>query len=271
MSATDEGPIFRGTIREAVQMLDCWFGVLPDGRKVEAAGVIPAGLVEFRQPDPEASGLYCVERKTMDEMRAEMEVMREKFAKEAAERERKAAERKRMKAEREAKAIASGKPPPGPERNAAICAARQEGRTLRSIADEFGLSLDRVRMIAWREEKRALHGEPELSPRAFNVIRNSIADDMATNECRDDFADPSAVAKLVAEAGRGSFEGAGNCGKVTMAQIEAWMARYGFYWEATKAEKLSRAETIAEAIRFLEGPEDLPRWLRKFLVEILRE
>jgi hypothetical protein len=115
------------------------------------------------------------------------------------------------------------------ERNAAIYGQRKAGRTLRAIADDFGLSRDRIRGIECREERRELHPEEfELSVGAANVINNTLGLAPADYE-NDDLAEElKTLARLVAEAGRYAFVGKPNCGVKTLAEIEAWTGRYGF-------------------------------------------
>ena len=115
-------------------------------------------------------------------------------------------------------------------RDAEIVAKRKAGRTLRSIAEEFGLSVELVRRIefhAWRREQEAADGVVGLSVRARNAIGNIVGLDHFGPITRTD--EPELVKRVIA-AGRGAFAGASNVGKKTLVEIEAWLAGHGAAW-----------------------------------------
>jgi DNA-directed RNA polymerase alpha subunit len=111
------------------------------------------------------------------------------------------------------------------ERNRAIVAADRQGRTLRSIGDEFDLSPERVRQIvlrAQRETRRIVDTQVDWTPdtpiealdlsvRARNVLRN---EDMVT------------VADLL-QRSAADLMWLPNFGRRTLAEVRAFLAAKG--------------------------------------------
>lgn len=121
-------------------------------------------------------------------------------------------------------------PSPRIARDAAILSARKAGRSLRSLAAEFGVSMETIRQAEFRAERRQ-RGKRELSVRAMNVIWGSLPDArLKFDSYHDNFIDASAVARRVAEMGKAAFRAQYNCGKTTVAEIETWIRKYGFRW-----------------------------------------
>ena len=113
---------------------------------------------------------------------------------------------------------------------ARIVARRKEGRTLRSIAQEFGLSVEQIRRIefkAWRREKEATDGVVGLSVRTQNALANVVGRHYGPVTKADE---PELIKRVVA-AGRDAFAGANNVGKKTLIEIDAWLAGHGAAWE----------------------------------------
>jgi hypothetical protein len=187
-----------------VQFSGYWTGRIPDRRQVRIEGELPpvGQVVALRLFDPEATGVYRIVRKgKMSERRAA----------------------------------------PSPERDAEIVRLRQEGRTLQSIGDEFGLCRDRIRYIAVKHERLLRNpARRELSVRAINAVLNvpGVASSPSRGYWGDGFAEPlEAVAQKVAEAGRSAFVGRYNCGRKTITELEAWIAKYGFSWGAARRRR----------------------------------
>jgi hypothetical protein len=116
------------------------------------------------------------------------------------------------------------------ERDAAIVAKRKEGRTLQSIADEYGLSRDSVRRIeaAWRREQRPTGGG--LSIRARNGVLNALGRYRSEHYYRFTEAvdiKPALAAYAIAEIGEAALKGLPNVGVGTIREIKAWLAKYG--------------------------------------------
>ena len=121
-----------------------------------------------------------------------------------------------------------------PERDAAILAKRKEGRTLRSLAAEYGVSAETIRGIeyrAWRREQEAADGVVGLSVRTRNAIANIVGLDHYGPITT---ADEPELTKRVAAAGRDAFAGATNCGKKTLLEIDAWLASHGAAWPSPR-------------------------------------
>ena len=116
------------------------------------------------------------------------------------------------------------------ERDAAIVAQRKAGRTLRSIATEFGVSFESVRRIecvAERRQREAEAGVVDLPVRTRNAIANVVGIDHYGPITEAD--EPELIKRVVA-AGRDAFIGANNVGKKTLLEIDAWLARHGAAW-----------------------------------------
>ena len=130
-----------------------------------------------------------------------------------------------------------------PERDAEIVAQRKAGRTLRSIAKEFGLSVEsdrRIEVVAWRREQKP-KDSIELSVRTRNAILNAgWYPDVTGDEHAQRFFDEGpgaaqfekAFAQHVAELGRAAFLELPNCGKKTLAEVETWLEGHGLRWSA---------------------------------------
>jgi hypothetical protein len=131
-------------------------------------------------------------------------------------------------------------------RDAEIYTKRQAGRTLRALAAEFGVSVEAIRGAEFREERRkqAPKDSIRLSPRARNSILNACwSPDLTANEHAQRHAwseneGPEvvqldkALAQQVAELGRAAFLELPNCGKKTLAEVDAWLKAHGLRWSA---------------------------------------
>ena len=109
------------------------------------------------------------------------------------------------------------------ERGAHMIAMKADGKTLRQIADAFGISVDRVRqLIADMQSRTRLEQiEPNraaLSVRAANAVRFLI-DEPEQDPRERDAALPNRVAALT----RKQVLGLSNAGRRTIAEIEAWL------------------------------------------------
>lgn len=64
------------------------------------------------------------------------------------------------------------------KRDRAVWYARQEGRTLRDIADEYGISHERARQIAWKMQRRVDAGMSlyDESPKTQADLHRAIGD-----------------------------------------------------------------------------------------------
>lgn len=191
---TARPPVIRGTITQVEETADGWSGIV-FGTMIHVAGKL-SGIgnvveIRFQGAEERFSGVYRIRRKARK---------------------------------------AQPKQPPSPEREAAILAAREQGKTLRVIGEEFGLSVERIRgIVARAERKRADPNAHELSVRAINVIKNTLPmfghDD---GNSYYGFKNPKAVAEQVASAGVKTLKDSNNCGKKTIAEIEAWLNKYDF-------------------------------------------
>jgi hypothetical protein len=126
-------------------------------------------------------------------------------------------------------------------RDAEIYRERQAGRTLRALAAEFGLSRDAIRGAEFREERRrqAPKNSIRLSTRTRNSILNACwspdltADEHAQRYAFDESHDEAldkALAHQVAALGQAAFVGLPNCGKKTLAEVDAWLKGHGLRW-----------------------------------------
>jgi hypothetical protein len=123
------------------------------------------------------------------------------------------------------------------ERDAAIVAKRKEGRTLRSLAQEFGLSFESIRRIecgALRREQEAADGVIiDLSVRTLNGIQNATPPHFGP--IKDNYgpltrADEPELIRRVLAIGRDAMAAAPNMGKKSLAEIDAWLASRGVAW-----------------------------------------
>ena len=108
-----------------------------------------------------------------------------------------------------------------------MIAMKAQGRTQREIGVAFGVSIDRVRQIMARAQSRArMHAhQPNragLSVRAQNVLPLLIAETEADPVERDRLL-PERVATLTSR----DIRRANNAGKLTLAEIEAWLWEHG--------------------------------------------
>lgn len=120
------------------------------------------------------------------------------------------------------------KPRDAEERGKRMIAMKAKGMKQREIAAVFGISTGRVRDVISREELRAREeaiqtNRAALSGRANNVLRHLVIEPEADPAERDRLL-PERVATLT----RGKIMNLGNSGKVTLAEIEAWLWERGF-------------------------------------------
>src|SRR5262245_22531265 len=157
---TEQGEqIFRGTLSNCRKLrVSGWIGCLPNGQLVELPGELPPPgmLVAINTGSPYTSGIYAMRRRA----RTPNPTM-----------------------------------PPSPERDAEIYAKRKAGRTLRSLGEEYCLRPERVRGIAFKQERLEKQRERgyELSARALNCIRNALDLHHYNYWCPD--VDPQVLAK----------------------------------------------------------------------------
>ncbi len=109
------------------------------------------------------------------------------------------------------------------DRGARMIAMKAEGKTQRQIADDFGISIDRVRQLIARTQSRArmLATEPNragLSVRAQGVLRDLIDEPEADRSERDRLL-PERIAALT----RAQILDVPNAGHRTIAEFEAWL------------------------------------------------
>ena len=119
------------------------------------------------------------------------------------------------------------KPRDAEERGKRMIAMKAKGMKQREIAAVFGISIGRVRDVMSREELRAREeaiqtNRAALSGRANNVLRHLVIEPEADPAERDRLL-PERVATLT----RGKIMNVGNSGKVTLAEIEAWLWERG--------------------------------------------
>jgi len=119
------------------------------------------------------------------------------------------------------------KPRDAEERGKRMIAMKAKGMKQREIAAAFGISIGRVRDVMSREELRAREeaiqtNRAALSGRANNVLRYLVIEPEADPAERDRLL-PERVATLT----RGKIMNVGNSGKVTLAEIEAWLWERG--------------------------------------------
>jgi hypothetical protein len=126
-------------------------------------------------------------------------------------------------------------------RDAEIYRKRQAGRTLRSIAAEFGVSVEAIRGAEFREERRrqAPKDGIRLSVRTRNAILNACWFlDLEEHAERRAYEGPEAaefdraLAQQVAALGRAAFLELPNCGKKTLAEVDTWLKGHGLRWSA---------------------------------------
>ena len=104
---------------------------------------------------------------------------------------------------------------------------KAKGMKKRQIAAAFRISIGRVRDVMSREELRAREeaiqtNRATLSGRANNVLRHLVIEPEADPAERDRLL-PERVAALT----RRQIMNVGNSGKVTLAEIEAWLWERG--------------------------------------------
>lgn len=109
------------------------------------------------------------------------------------------------------------------DRGARMIAMKADGKTLKQIADAFGIGVDRVRQLMARVQLRARmeSAEPNraaLSVRAENVVR-SLIDEPEQDPSGRDALLPHRVAALTPT----QILDAPNAGRRTVAEIEAWL------------------------------------------------
>ncbi|WP_145206677.1 helix-turn-helix domain-containing protein [Sphingobium sp. B2] len=118
------------------------------------------------------------------------------------------------------------KPGDAEERGKRMIAMKAKGMKQREIAAAFGISIGRVRDVMAREELRAEEAiqtnRAALSGRANNVLRHLVIEPEADPAERDRLL-PERVATLT----RREIMNLGNSGKVTLAEIEAWLWERG--------------------------------------------
>ena len=119
------------------------------------------------------------------------------------------------------------KPGDAEERGKRMIAMKAKGMKQREIAAAFGISIGRVRDVMSREELRAREeaiqtNRATLSGRANNVLRHLVIEPEADPAERDRLL-PERVAALT----RRQIMNVGNSGKVTLAEIEAWLWERG--------------------------------------------
>ena len=118
------------------------------------------------------------------------------------------------------------KPSDAEERGKRMIAMKAKGMKQREIAAAFGISIGRVRDVMAREELRAEEAiqtnRAALSGRANNVLRHLVIEPEADPAERDRLL-PERVATLT----RREIMNLGNSGKVTLAEIEAWLWERG--------------------------------------------
>ena len=119
------------------------------------------------------------------------------------------------------------KPSDAEERGKRMIAMKAKGMKQRQIAAAFGISIGRVRDVMAREELRAREeavqtNRAALSGRANNVLRHLVIEPEADPAERDRLF-PKRVATLT----RRQIMNVGNSGKVTLAEIEAWLWERG--------------------------------------------
>lgn len=119
------------------------------------------------------------------------------------------------------------KPSDAEERGKRMIAMKAKGMKQREIAAAFGISIGRVRDVMSREELRAREeaiqtNRAALSGRANNVLRHLVIEPEADPAERDRL-----LPKRVATLTRGKIMNVGNSGKVTLAEIEAWLWERG--------------------------------------------
>ncbi len=113
-----------------------------------------------------------------------------------------------------------------------MIAMKEKGKTLRDIADEFGIGVERVRQIMARVHYRARMDATQpnratLSVRAYNVLQYLIVEP-ETDPSERDRRLPERVAALT----RNQILKTGNAGKVTVAEVEAWLWERGLCFNA---------------------------------------
>lgn len=109
------------------------------------------------------------------------------------------------------------------DRGARMIDMKADGMTLRQIAEDFGISVDRVRELMARAQSRTRMERTEpnraaLSVRAANAVRFLI-DEPEQDPGERDALLPSRVAALT----RTQMLGVSNAGRRTIAEIEAWL------------------------------------------------
>ena len=119
------------------------------------------------------------------------------------------------------------KPSDAEERGKRMIAMKAKGMKQREIAAAFGISIGRVRDVMAREELRAREeaiqtNRAALSGRANNVLQHLVIEPEADLGERDRLL-PERVATLT----RRKIMSVGNSGKVTLAEIEAWLWERG--------------------------------------------
>ena len=119
------------------------------------------------------------------------------------------------------------KPSDAEERGKRMIAMKAKGMKKRQIAAAFGISIGRVRDVMSREELRAREeaiqtNRAKLSGRSNNVLRHLVIETEADPAERDRLL-PERVAALT----RRQIMNVGNSGKVTLAEIEAWLWERG--------------------------------------------
>jgi hypothetical protein len=116
-------------------------------------------------------------------------------------------------------------------RNIEIYQKRKAGRTLRSLAAEYGLSSEQIRTIEWKEKWHEDNpdGPSRRARRAIKFVLFHTGIDRMGGFISDcEFTnDLETIARQVAEAGRAAFAGRDAwgskiCPQSTLVEIEAW-------------------------------------------------
>jgi hypothetical protein len=120
-----------------------------------------------------------------------------------------------------------------PDRDREIVLMREAGMTLREIAEEVGLSRERVRGViarAWRDEQPLESWSPHdriyrfaPSARAGHAIYYAVY--KTYGEIPDDIS-PESAARVLARWTRRDLAGH-NTGRKTIAELERWLADFG--------------------------------------------
>lgn len=125
--------------------------------------------------------------------------------------------------DRPANAVSSTRVATADDRGARMIAMKADGMTLKQIAEDFGIGVERVRQLMARVRLRTRMESDEpnraaLSVRAANTVRFLINEPEQDPRKRDALL-PNRVAALT----RTQILGVSNTGRSTIAEIEVWL------------------------------------------------